>query len=401
MRIIRKICSQIRSIYPKIMVAASLVFAVAACSPDIPYSYSADYATAMDRLRPLAKIEGAQVPTEINRDLQIYDFTPAIEHVDAMESYAFFVWQNGAIIAEHYREPGHPDLRSESASMHKSFLGLLVATALADGTFPSVETPIGTYIAEWSGDPRGDIPLDAFLTMSTGLDPLSPISDEDDGISDAFRFVLGGDDAETLMLNQQISTAPFTRFHYQNTATQILVRALEAATGERYEDLASKRIWQVIGADTAHVWRTSKRGRPRGYTALLARAEDWLRLGILIAQEGRWEDKQVIPPDILAEFLSPSPANPNYARQIWRANPYAPKRYYNSQEAGPSFSAAQPYLYDDLVFFDGFGGQRVYISPGQDLVIVRLGTNRFDWDDSALPNLVYEILNSESGARNE
>jgi hypothetical protein len=45
-----------------------------------------------------------------------------------------------------------------------------------------------------------------------------------------------------------------------------------------------------------------------------------------------------------------------------------------------------------MIYFDGFGGQRVYISEKKDLVIVRIGDSRFDWDDSKLPNMVIETL---------
>jgi CubicO group peptidase (beta-lactamase class C family) len=40
------------------------------------------------------------------------------------------------------------------------------------------------------------------------------------------------------------------------------------------------------------------------------------------------------------------------------------------------------------VFFDGFGGQRVYIVPSRDLVIVRIGEPSYDFDDSAIPNTI-------------
>ena len=45
-----------------------------------------------------------------------------------------------------------------------------------------------------------------------------------------------------------------------------------------------------------------------------------------------------------------------------------------------------------MVYFDGFGGQRVYVSNSADLVIVRTGDTRLDWDDSVLPNMILDIL---------
>ena len=49
-------------------------------------------------------------------------------------------------------------------------------------------------------------------------------------------------------------------------------------------------------------------------------------------------------------------------------------------------------ILQDTAFFDGFGGQRVYMSQSAELVIVRIGDVRFDWDDTALPNLAAKAL---------
>ena len=43
---------------------------------------------------------------------------------------------------------------------------------------------------------------------------------------------------------------------------------------------------------------------------------------------------------------------------------------------------------NDVIYFDGFGGQRVYIIPSKDLVIVRTGSITMDWDDAKLPNII-------------
>jgi hypothetical protein len=47
-----------------------------------------------------------------------------------------------------------------------------------------------------------------------------------------------------------------------------------------------------------------------------------------------------------------------------------------------------------MIYFDGFGGQRVYISRKNDLVIVRVGEIKSDWDDTLLPNMVINALHN-------
>lgn len=41
-----------------------------------------------------------------------------------------------------------------------------------------------------------------------------------------------------------------------------------------------------------------------------------------------------------------------------------------------------------MVYFDGNGGQRIYISSARDLIVQHIGALKMDWDDSQLPNII-------------
>jgi CubicO group peptidase (beta-lactamase class C family) len=72
------------------------------------------------------------------------------------------------------------------------------------------------------------------------------------------------------------------------------------------------------------------------------------------------------------------------------------RRRYNHKSEVTAFQS-EPFAAPDVRFFDGFGGQRVYIVPSLGLVIVRTGNLAMDWDDARLPNLV--IRGIEAAAR--
>jgi len=84
--------------------------------------------------------------------------------------------------------------------------------------------------------------------------------------------------------------------------------------------------------------------------------------------------------------------NPNYGWQTWLGRQYETQRFYNDDKTGPSFASAEPFDTSDMIYFDGIGGQRVYISREKNLVVIRVGDLRFDWDDTHLPNLVMRAL---------
>ena len=337
----------------------------------------------MARHAPLARIAGAP-SRPLAEAPEPERFAAAVDYARAMESFALLIWKDGAIVSETYFPPHGPELRPESASMHKSVVGLLVAAAIADGFIPHAGARVGGLITAWEDDPRGDIAIEHLLTMTSGLEPLSS---EGGAASAARRFTANGAGARATMLARPLAHPPGARFHYQNAVTQLLVAALEGATGQPYATYLSERLWKRIGAGDAYVWLNEADGFPRGHMALMARARDWLRLGLVVKDRGAFGGERIIPAALMDAALAPSPANVNYGWQIWRGGAYAPRRYYNDDKTGFAVPASAPFAADDIVYFDGFGGQRVYVSRSADLVIVRLGEARADWDDALLVNL--------------
>ena len=356
-------------------------------SPEPESSFPANsYATAIDRYEPLGLVRGAERSLPVDEAGSDYEEA----HNIALEtkSYALLIWQAGALRVEKYFEPGTPDLRQEAASMHKSVLALLVAAAIDDGFIESANDEAGRYIPEWADDPRGAIRVVDLLTMSSGLAPMSGDGGAD---SDAARYIYDGLDARQKTLSQPLLDKPGELFDYQNLTSQVLVIVLENATRKPYAEYLSSRLWQPIGAADAYVWLNEPDGFPRGYSTLLATARDWLRIGLLVKDRGEYEGERIVAADLIEAATSSSASNPVYGWQIWLGTEYQPKRRYSSRRP-LSVVASEPFLVDDMIYFDGFGGQRVYVSREKDLVIVRLGEMDVDWDDAALPNAVIRDL---------
>lgn len=73
------------------------------------------------------------------------------------------------------------------------------------------------------------------------------------------------------------------------------------------------------------------------------------------------------------------------------------QRRYNSKSSA-TVPQAEPFAAPDLIYFDGFGGQRVYIVPSKGLVIVRTGDLATDWDEALLPNLIIRGIDEAADA---
>ena len=336
---------------------------------------------------PIEEVAGDYRPLPVGNRPEL-DFSEAIALNEKFDGYSLMIWQGGEVILDKYFAGGSADARAESASMHKSVMSTLMGAAIADGLVGNLEDPIGKYIPEWANDPRGKITIHNVLNMATGLAPLSM----DGGVLSANSRFQQGLFMRQLTLSRPLIAEPGTVFDYRNPNSQLGGMIIEAATKRRYADYLSEKIWKPIGAKDAYVWLDKAGGMPRTAGTLMARTEDWMRVGILLKDGGQFDGKQVVPTAWVELMIAASTPNPNYGLQVWRANPYIKQRFYNVAKQGASVPAAEEWIDPDIFFFDGFGGQRVYISRAENLVIVRQGKARIDWDDSSLPNAVIRVL---------
>ena len=83
-----------------------------------------------------------------------------------------------------------------------------------------------------------------------------------------------------------------------------------------------------------------------------------------------WNRERILPEGWVKKSTTSSTANGfrNYGYQFW-LNGFDPKN--TSQREFPHMPA-------DLFLADGYGGQRIYIVPSMQLVVVRMGLNKFD-----------------------
>lgn len=355
--------------------------------------------TDFEWYQPIEAIEGEPAPDlpMASADERVFS-DEAVEEIiafaDSQDSVALFVWQGGAVQIAHYGENYGPDSRTNSASMHKSVLALLIGALIDEGVIQSVDEPAATYITEWSDDDRSKITIRNLLQMASGLDrPSFSVNP----MSDAIKFRLGTNINE-IAIKYPVLDPPGTYFSYSNANSQILGLIVERASGMRYADAMSKYLWSKLGTKTGYVWLDKEDGMPHTSGALLVTGEDWLRLGLLHLNRGKIAGRQVVPESWMEKIVTPSATNPNYGFQTWLGTTYEQKRGYG-KGVPAAITHSEPFEADDMVFFDGSGGQRVYIVRSLDLVIVRTGPGGFDpatgsftWDDSVLPNLVIRAL---------
>lgn len=304
------------------------------------------------------------------------------------DSFALIVVHRGVVQSEWYRPGWAPERLTQSQSMMKTVTALMVGAAIADGHVKTADDPVGDYLPEWAGDPRGRITIRNLMNMSSGLGhyefSLNPFRGDS-----AFRFLFSAE-REAVALATALEWAPGSRFDYNDVDAQLAGMVVARASGRPYAQYLSAKLWDAVGGAPAQVWLDRDGGNAMTACCLLAPAMSWARLGVMLEQGGVLDGRQVFPAEWIDEMVRPSAVNPGYGLFTWLAAGLDPSALPDSAEIRQS----EPYAAPDLFMLLGHGGQRVYVSRALDLVVVRLGPfNGYEplkagWDNARLFNVV-------------
>jgi CubicO group peptidase (beta-lactamase class C family) len=307
----------------------------------------------------------------------------AIDYSRSQQGRGLMVWYDGALVASDFADDLGPEVHAASFSMHKSVLAIAVMQAVEAGVFESIDDPVGRYLAAWRDDPRGQISLRQLLTHTSGLAHHSMDGSSGKGVD----LILSSRIRETALSFEQPDAAGET-FSYNNVNSQIVGLALEdalAERGQRYAEFLSENLWQPLRNRDAAVWLEKPGGSARFASALEAGLEDWLAVGVMLANNGHYASKRILTEQSVSALLEPSEHNPAYGLSIWRGDAWQNMRSY-SAHTPLKVLHSKPYLAPDVYFFDGFGGQRVYFVPSRQLVVARFGEVNLAYDDAAIVN---------------
>jgi CubicO group peptidase (beta-lactamase class C family) len=291
---------------------------------------------------------------------------------------AFIVLQRGRLVWERYFDGYRRDSLLTSFSVAKSVVALLLGLAIEDGAVRGVDDPVTRYLPELAArDARfAQVRLRDLLEMRSGIAFQEAYRTP---WSDASLFYLTPD-LRAAVRGLHIDVPSDARWHYSSGDTQLLGMALERATGESLAHYLQRRLWQPMGAEFPASWSQDSAvgGVTKAFCCLNARALDFARLGQLMLQRGRRDERQVVPAAWIDEVLAvrehpgadaatranlQNPGSPRAAFYTWqwrRVAVAAPGRPLGVEPAADFFA-------------QGLHGQFIYVAPAQQMVIVRLG----------------------------
>ena len=248
----------------------------------------------------------------------------------------------GLTIGERYATGYDKDSYGTSWSVAKSFYSAAIGVAIDEALIGSVDDKVSDIITEWQNTDKADITLKQVLQMRGGYSNQDNIFNTSDQTAHAISFPL--------------ASTPGTQFSYSNANSQVFEPILYRATGLSAHQYLANKVLAPIGINTNNVgfWLDASGTNPMTYCCLDMRPDDFARFGLLFARGGAWDGEQIISQNYVSQSMT---ANGTYGYQWWILN----SAYWNGRQVAINITAAL-----------GLNGQKIYIWPEQDIVIVVL-----------------------------
>ncbi len=218
-------------------------------------------------------------PQEAGLDEQA--LADVVREAERTQSDSVLVLVDGKVIVERYF--GKPVGPIETMSATKSVVSMAIGKLIADGKIASVDVPLSTFFPDWKKGAKAKVTLKHVLTHTSGLEHgkgAGNLNKQKDRLEFARKSA--------------IVEEPGAKFSYNNEATQLLAGVVKAASGKPLDAYVAETIFAPLGI-VDFQWAKDGAGNVQAFYGLSLRARDLAKLGRVMLDKGRYQDKVVLP----------------------------------------------------------------------------------------------------------
>lgn len=288
--------------------------------------------------------------------------TFGFENIKNKNSRAVVVLYKNKLVGEHYADGYSKENRFLGWSMTKSLTATYFGILQKQG---KIDISQKNLFKEWQNDNRKNITINNLLHMNSGL----KWEEDYTKISDVTKMLFLDRDMTQSQINQEMVGKPNESWNYSSGTSNVLSGIIRNQFGshQEYLDFWYSSLIDKIGMHSMLV-ETDMNGTFVGSSYAWATARDWAKFGLLYLNEGNWNGEQIFDADWAKYVATPTNGSEEiYGGHFWL-------------NAG----GIMPDVPRDTYSCNGFQGQRVYIIPSMDLVVVRMGVSEgemFDFND--------------------
>jgi CubicO group peptidase (beta-lactamase class C family) len=287
-------------------------------------------------------------------------------------AFAFMVLHKGIPVSEAYKPDFDKNTRFLSWSMAKSFTNALIGILVRQGKI-DIRQPAG--IEEWKGDERSRISVNDLMQMQSGLD-----WNEDYGNRSDVTLMLH---CESDMAHYAIKHRTFrpagSLWYYSSGTTNIVSYLIRKQFDDdkKYYLFAYEELFNKTGMSDA-IFEVDPAGTVIGSSYLYATVRDYARFALLYQNDGVFNGERILPEGWVNYTLAEASASDGrYGSFFW----------INRGRDLPSVP-------EDMYACQGHDGQRIFILPSQELIVIVLGYSPKSKGGMDFDSLLKDILST-------
>lgn len=303
-------------------------------------------------------------------------------HSEQSTVMGLVILQAGKIVYQAYprmQDYEKPIYWSVAKVMPSTLLRLLEERGQLD-----VSKPIEAYLPELASSSYAGITVRNILDMATGLDCSDQYVSKAScyyrysmAIGDGFRDANAADNPYDFVANLEVSShaEQGERRSYSGMNTFVLGWLVERLTGESFQDVFTREIWQHLGAEADASFLAYRYGIALTHGGFLSNMRDLARFGLLYTPSfGVVSDKKIISDEYLRLlFEEPNP-------KLVTENGHSMYQWDSIDKQGNMFKG-------------GWAGQGLLINPEKDIVAVYAGYFKEDYSEERFTPLLFQLIN--------
>ncbi|CAN5465809.1 hypothetical protein BH10BAC1_BH10BAC1_17300 [soil metagenome] len=156
----------------------------------------------------------------------------AQKEMDALQTVAYVIVKNDSLFHEEYWDGYGEDSYSNSFSMAKTFVSILVGIAIDEGKIKSIDQPVADFLPEFKTGENAKLTIKHLLTMSSGVN-------FDENYVNPLAYPAAayyGTDLKKLTDKYAVTEEPGKVFKYLIGNSFLLGFVLEKATGKKVSE---------------------------------------------------------------------------------------------------------------------------------------------------------------------
>lgn len=289
----------------------------------------------------------------------------------------FLVLHDGKIVLEKYFNGMRPDTPHLMMSVTKSFVGTLAASLACSsaGEEPRIDpaAPVIDYMPELAGSAYRDATLREVMDMRIGVKYSEDYADPNAEIWDYSRsmnLLPRGDNYQGPKHQLQFLTTLHKqgehgqKFGYKTVNTDVLAWIIRRQTDSSFAEYLSTAVWSKLGCEHDAYMIVDPIGAEFAGGGLNATLRDLGRFGQMIVQRGNFNGQQIVPAEVVDDFQHGG------SKDAFRDTGH------DASRSGYSYRNQWWVTHNDHEAFSAIGvhGQRIYIDPKANMVIVKVSS---------------------------